>query len=40
MAAVTSTMPEAEEALVSVEEYIDRFVDGGEKPTCEYVERV
>lgn len=23
---------------VSVEEYIARFVDGGEKPTCEYVD--
>jgi len=38
MAAITSTMPETEDALVSVEEYIDRFVDGGEKPTCEYVD--
>jgi hypothetical protein len=38
MVAVTGTMPETEEALVSVEEYIDRFVDGGEKPTCEYVD--
>jgi Uma2 family endonuclease len=25
-------------ALVSVDEYIARFVDGGEKPTCEYVD--
>ena len=32
MAAITST------PLVSVEEYIARFVDGGEKPTCEYVD--
>jgi Uma2 family endonuclease len=31
MAAVTSTP-----LLVSVEEYIARFVEGGEKPTCEY----
>jgi Uma2 family endonuclease len=31
MAAVPSTP-----LLVSVEEYIARFVDGGEKPTCEY----
>jgi Uma2 family endonuclease len=33
MAAVTSTP-----LLVSVEEYITRFVEGGEKPTCEYVD--
>jgi len=32
MAAITST------PLVSVEEYIARFVDGGEKPTCEYLD--
>jgi Uma2 family endonuclease len=32
MAAIAST------PLVSVEEYIARFVDGGEKPTCEYVD--
>jgi Uma2 family endonuclease len=38
MAAITSTMPETDDALVSVEEYIARFVDGGEKPTCEYVD--
>ncbi len=38
MAATTSTMPETEDALVSVEEYIGRFVDGSEKPTCEYVD--
>jgi Uma2 family endonuclease len=38
MAAVTSTMLESEDPLVSVEEYIERFVDGGEKPTCEYVD--
>jgi Uma2 family endonuclease len=30
MAAITST------PLVSVDEYIARFVDAGEKPTCEY----
>ena len=34
MSAITST------ALVPVEEYIARFVDGGEKPTCEYVDGV
>ena len=34
MAAITST------PLVSVEEYIARFVDGGEKPTCEYEDGV
>jgi Uma2 family endonuclease len=33
MAALTSTP-----LAVSVEEYIARFVDGGEKPTCEYVD--
>jgi Uma2 family endonuclease len=33
MAAVSSTP-----LLVSVEEYITRFVDGGEKPTCEFVD--
>ncbi len=38
MAAITSTMPEPQVALVSVEEYMDRFVDGGEKPACEYVD--
>jgi Uma2 family endonuclease len=27
-------------SLASVEEYIARFVDGGEKPTCEYVDGV
>jgi len=32
MAAIPST------PLVSVEEYIARFVDGGEKPICEYVD--
>jgi hypothetical protein len=31
-------MPEPEDALVPVEEYLDRFVNGGEKPTCEYVD--
>jgi Uma2 family endonuclease len=34
MAAITST------PLVSVEEYIARFVDGGEKPMCEYEDGV
>jgi len=38
MAARTSSILEADEALVSVEEYISRFVDGGEKPFCEYVD--
>jgi Uma2 family endonuclease len=38
MAAITSTMPETEDAPVSVEEYIARFVDGSEKPTCEYID--
>ena len=38
MAAITGTSPETEDTLVSVEEYIDRFVDGGEKPACEYVD--
>jgi Uma2 family endonuclease len=32
MAAITSTH------LVPVDEYIARFVDGGEKPTCEYID--
>ena len=32
MAAVIST------PLISVEEYIARFVEGGEKPTCEYID--
>ncbi len=32
MAAVTST------PLISVEEYISRFVEGGEKPMCEYID--
>ncbi len=32
MAAVTST------PLISIEEYIARFVEGGEKPLCEYVD--
>jgi Uma2 family endonuclease len=32
MAAITSA------GLISPEEYIARFVDGGEKPTCEYVD--
>ena len=26
--------------MVSVEEYIDRFIDGDEKPTCEYKDGV
>jgi len=34
MAAITST------PLVSVEEYIARFVEGGEKPTCEFEDGV
>jgi Uma2 family endonuclease len=34
MAAITTTH------LVSVEEYIARFVDGGEKPMCEYEDGV
>jgi len=34
MAAITST------PLVSVEQYIARFVDGSEKPTCEYEDGV
>jgi Uma2 family endonuclease len=38
MAAITNARPETEDALVSVEEYIKRFVDGGEKPSCEYVD--
>jgi len=38
MAAITSTMPETDDTFVSVEEDIARFVDGGEKPTCEYVD--
>jgi Uma2 family endonuclease len=38
MAAITNARPETEDALVSVEEYIRRFVDGGEKPTCEYLD--
>ena len=32
MAAVTST------PLISVEEYISRFVEGGEEPMCEYID--
>jgi len=32
MAAITNA------PLVAIEEYIARFVDGGEKPTCEYVD--
>ena len=32
MAAVTST------PLISIEEYVARFVEGGEKPTCEYID--
>jgi Uma2 family endonuclease len=32
MAALTST------PLISVEEYIARFVEGGEKPMCEYID--
>lgn len=35
MAAIVNT---AHEPLVSVEEYIARFVDGNEKPMCEYVD--
>jgi hypothetical protein len=38
MAAITSTTPETEAALVSVEESINHFVDGSEKPACDYVE--
>ena len=37
MAAITRSTTEAEDAL-PVEEYIERFVNGGEKPTCEYVD--
>ena len=32
MAAITGT------PLVALEEYIERFVEGGEKPTCEYMD--
>jgi Uma2 family endonuclease len=32
MAAITNA------PLVSIDEYITRFVDGDEKPTCEYVD--
>jgi len=34
MAAITNA------PLVAIEEYIARFVDGGEKPTCEYMDGV
>ena len=34
MAAITNT------PLVPIEEYISRFVDGGEKPACEYIDGV
>jgi Uma2 family endonuclease len=34
MAAITNA------TLIATEEYIARFVDGGEKPTCEYVDGV
>ncbi|HZQ54391.1 MAG TPA: Uma2 family endonuclease [Bryobacteraceae bacterium] len=37
MAATTSNIAEGDRT-VSVEEYIARFVDGGEKPTCEYLD--
>ncbi len=36
MAAIPSTIAERED--VSVEQYLARFVDGDEKPTCEYVD--
>jgi Uma2 family endonuclease len=32
MAAITST------PLVSPEQYVARYVEGGEKPACEYIE--
>jgi Uma2 family endonuclease len=35
MAAITTKTPEH---VVFVEEYIARFVDGGEKPSCEYID--
>ncbi len=36
--AMTRTMPQTDDALVLVEKYIARFVEGGEKPTSEYVD--
>jgi Uma2 family endonuclease len=38
MAAITNTTLGAEDGRVSVDEYIARFLDAGEKPTCEYVD--
>lgn len=35
---MAATINPGREALVNVEEYIARFVEGGEKPLCEYVD--
>jgi len=38
MAAITSSGSETEGTSIPIEEYIARFVEAGEKPTCEYVD--